>query len=57
MYRSDICNFCPYVGFCNEICYGAYYICNKEYCEEAYAYYVEYTGDNTPIDELFFEVK
>lgn len=57
-YYSIICEYCPYTNF-GEIPSeyvsgdGTYVSCEGRDCEEAYKYYIEETGDNTSIEELF----
>ena len=57
-YYSIICEYCPYTEFGSLPSEyvsgrGTYVACEGNYCEEAYKYYIEETGDNTPIEELF----
>lgn len=57
-YASIICEYCPCTYF-GEILSeyvlrdGTYVSCEGRDCEEAYKYYVEKTGDDTPFDVFF----
>lgn len=57
-YSSILCEYCPYTEFGLQPSgyvsgNGTYVACEERDCEEAYKYYIEETGDNTPIEELF----
>lgn len=57
-YASILCEYCPYTEYgINPSEYvsgnGTYVSCEGIDCEEAYENYVEETGDNTPLEELF----
>ena len=57
-YASILCEYCPYTefglqpsGYVSDN--GTYVACEGRDCEKAYENYIEETGDNTPIEELF----
>ena len=57
-YASILCEYCPYTEFgLNPSEYvsgnGTYVACEGRDCEKAYGIYLEETGDNTPLEELF----
>lgn len=57
-YASILCEYCPYTEFGlqpSEYVSGdeTYVSCEGIGCEEAYENYIEETGDNTPLEELF----
>lgn len=57
-YSSILCEYCPYTEFGLQPSgyvsgTGTYVACEEIDCEEAYKYYIEETGDNTPLEELF----
>lgn len=57
-YDSILCEYCPYTEFGlqpSEYVSGAgtYIACEGRDCEKAYEYYIEETGDDTPLEELF----
>lgn len=57
-YASILCEYCPYIEFGLKTSEyvsgnGTYVSCEGTDCEEAYENYVEETGDNTPLEELF----
>ena len=56
-YASAICEFCPWTNYGE---YSSSYhspngcvSCESQCCPQAYDNYVEDTGDNTPMEELF----
>lgn len=57
-YPSILCKYCPYTEYGLQACetvtpISGYVSCEGSFCEEAYDNYVEETGDNTPLEELF----
>ena len=56
-YASCICNYCWYTDYGLEasstITPNGYVSCEGIGCLDAYKKYVEDTGDNVPIDDLF----
>lgn len=56
-YPSVICEYCPYTEYglksCENYTTNGYISCEGSCCEEAYDNYVDDTGDDTPLDELF----
>lgn len=57
-YASILCEYCHYTEFGlipSEYVSGdgTYVACEGRDCEKAYEYYIEETGDDTPLEKLF----
>lgn len=56
-YASIICEYCPYTEHGSQASSmhtpNGISSCEGACCKEAYSYYVDETGDNTPLEELF----
>ena len=53
-YPSIICNYCRYTNYgFEEVGTSPFNLCEGMGCENAYVKYVEETGDNSSLEDLF----